>query len=173
MANDWMKERLKNVPLFRELSDHELESLVSICHVRVYKPRTFVFMQGDPLERVYFIHSGTVKIYKTDMSGKEQIVSILIISSPSYHLSHRGNNAPTLTKRLRNTTMKSIKTFVAVAALSMISFGTFAQSISASASTLDRAEAKIAAQAAEQGASYKITSAQFNNRVHMTAELTK
>ena len=52
-------------------------------------------------------------------------------------------------------------------------FGTFAQSISASASTLDRAEANIAAQAAEQGASYKITSAQFNNRVHMTAELTK
>ena len=69
--------------------------------------------------------------------------------------------------------MKSIKTFVAIAALSMISFGTFAQSISASASTLDRAEAKIAAQAAEQGASYKITSAPFNNRVHMTAELTK
>lgn len=69
--------------------------------------------------------------------------------------------------------MKSIKTFVAVAALSTISFGTFAQSISASASTLDRAEAKIAAQAAEQGASYEITSAQFNNRVHMTAELTK
>ncbi|HHW0944236.1 TPA: YdgH/BhsA/McbA-like domain containing protein [Escherichia coli] len=39
--------------------------------------------------------------------------------------------------------------------------------------TPDRAEAKIAAQAAEQGASYKITSAHFNNRVHMTAELTK
>lgn len=43
MTNDWLKERLKNVPLFRELSDHELESLVSISHVRVYKPRTFVF----------------------------------------------------------------------------------------------------------------------------------
>ena len=69
--------------------------------------------------------------------------------------------------------MKSIKTFVAVAALSLISFGSFAQSISASASTLARAEAKIAAQAAEQGAYYKITSAQFNNRVHMSAELTK
>ena len=69
--------------------------------------------------------------------------------------------------------MKSIKTFVAVAALSMLSFGTFAQHHSASASTLDRAEPKLAAQAAEQGASYKITSAQFNNRVQMTAELTK
>lgn len=69
--------------------------------------------------------------------------------------------------------MKSIKTFVAVAALSMMSFGVFAQSISATASTLDHAEAKIAAQAAEQGASYKIISAQFKNRVHMTAELNK
>lgn len=53
---------------------------------------------------------------------------------------------------LMNTTMKSIKNFVAVAALSMMSFGAFAQSVSATASTLDRAEAKIAAQAAEQGA---------------------
>lgn len=69
--------------------------------------------------------------------------------------------------------MKSIKTFVAVAALSMMSSGTFAQGISATASTLDRAEAKIAAQAAEMGATYKITGAQYNNRVHMTAELSK
>ncbi|WP_297203109.1 YdgH/BhsA/McbA-like domain containing protein [uncultured Pluralibacter sp.] len=69
--------------------------------------------------------------------------------------------------------MKTIKTFVAVAALSVLSFGAFAQSVSATASTLDNAEAKIAAQAAKEGASYKITSAQFNNRVHMTAELTK
>lgn len=69
--------------------------------------------------------------------------------------------------------MKTIKTFVVVAALSVMSFGAFAQSISTTASTLDRAEAKIAAQAAEEGASYKITSAQFKNRVHMTAELTK
>ena len=69
--------------------------------------------------------------------------------------------------------MKSIKTFVAVIALAA-SFGSFAaQTVTATGSTLESAEAKIAAQAAEQGASYKITSAQFNNRVHMTAELTK
>lgn len=69
--------------------------------------------------------------------------------------------------------MKSIKTFAEVTVLSLMSFGAFAQSVTATASTLDRAEAKIAAQAAEQGASYKITSAQFNNRVYMTAELSK
>lgn len=41
--------------------------------------------------------------------------------------------------------MKFIKTFVAIAALSLFSAASFAQSVSATASTLDRAEAKIAA----------------------------
>jgi len=70
--------------------------------------------------------------------------------------------------------MKSIKTFVAVIALAS-SFGSFAaQTVTASASTLDGAEAKIAAQAQEAGASsYKITQAFSGNRVHMTAELNK
>lgn len=70
-------------------------------------------------------------------------------------------------------TMKNIKTFVAVAALSLMSVGAFAQSISVTSSTLDGAEAKIAAKAAEQGANYKITSAMVNDRVHMTAQLDK
>ncbi|AGB80315.1 MULTISPECIES: YdgH/BhsA/McbA-like domain containing protein [Pseudocitrobacter] len=70
--------------------------------------------------------------------------------------------------------MKSIKTFVAVIALSA-SFGSFAaQTVSATASTLDSAEAKIAAKAEQAGASsYKITQAFTGNRVHMTAELNK
>lgn len=69
--------------------------------------------------------------------------------------------------------MKSIKTFVAVAALSMMSASVFAQSVSVTASTLDSAEAKIAAKAAEQGTHYKITSAIVNDYVHMTAQLDK
>jgi len=69
--------------------------------------------------------------------------------------------------------MKNIKTLVAVAALSMMSMGAFAQSISVTSSTIDSAEAKIAAKAAEQGANYSITSAIVNNRVHMTANLSK
>ena len=68
--------------------------------------------------------------------------------------------------------MKSIKTFVAVIALAA-SFGSFAAQ-TVTASTIDGAEAKIAAQAQEAGASsYKITQAFTGNRVHMTAELNK
>ncbi|WP_434747831.1 DUF1471 domain-containing protein [Pantoea sp. Lu_F5_004] len=69
--------------------------------------------------------------------------------------------------------MKSIKTFVAVAALSPISFGSFAQTITATASTLDAAEAKVAAQAKDAGASYKITGARVDNRAYVSAELIK
>lgn len=69
--------------------------------------------------------------------------------------------------------MKSIKTFVAVAALSLISFGSFAQTITATASTTDAAEAKVAAQAKDAGASYKITGARVHNRAYVSAELIK
>lgn len=69
--------------------------------------------------------------------------------------------------------MNSVKTFVVVAALSLISFGTFAQTITTTAGTLDDAEAQIAAQAHKSGDSYRITEATVKNCVHMTAELNK
>ncbi|WP_158783780.1 YdgH/BhsA/McbA-like domain containing protein [Pantoea sp. BAV 3049] len=73
--------------------------------------------------------------------------------------------------------MKNIKTLsiAAVAALSMISFGSFAaESISAHGSTLDSAQSHIAAKAKAAGAdSYKITSARTDNGVYMTAEIYK
>jgi hypothetical protein len=70
--------------------------------------------------------------------------------------------------------MKSIKTFVAVIAMAA-SFASFAaETVTATAATMDGAEAKIAAQAQAAGASsYKITEAFTGNRVHMTAELNK
>jgi DNA-binding CsgD family transcriptional regulator len=104
----------------------------------------------------------------------ERVSQIVLILAPAikrilYHIRATG---PLSDTKLRNTTMKFIKTFVAVAALSLFSAASFAQSVSATASTLDRAEAKIAAQAAEQGASYKIPAPSLTT-VHMTAELSK
>ena len=69
--------------------------------------------------------------------------------------------------------MKSIKSFVVVSALSLFSFGAFAQTVTACAPTIDSAEAQIAAQAKKANASYTITESNFNNGVHMTAELLK
>jgi len=71
--------------------------------------------------------------------------------------------------------MKTIKamSIAAVAALSLMSAASFAQSVSVTDSTLDSAEAQIAAKAQQEGMNYKITSANTNNDVHMTAELYK
>ena len=60
-----------------------------------------------------------------------------------------------------------------IAVLSAVSFSSFAQSITATASTLDDAESQIAQKAKQTGADYKITSSYVGNQVHMTATLLK
>lgn len=74
--SDVIFNHFKKVPLFKDLSDEELQSIVDISHMRIYKAKSYVCMQGDKLDRVFFIHSGKVKIHITDPSGREQIVSI-------------------------------------------------------------------------------------------------
>ncbi|WP_416414220.1 YdgH/BhsA/McbA-like domain containing protein [Pantoea sp. App145] len=71
--------------------------------------------------------------------------------------------------------MTSIKKTVlaSVAAIAFVSFGSFAQSITAIDSTIDGAEAQIAEKAQQKGMHYRITEASNNNYVHMTAELYK
>lgn len=71
--------------------------------------------------------------------------------------------------------MKTIKTLTiaAAAALSLMSAASFAQTVSATSLTLDGAEAKIAAQAKQNGDQYRILEASNGNVVHMTAELYK
>jgi CRP-like cAMP-binding protein len=77
LKNHWIYTQMKQFPLLADLSQNELEYLAHLCTVQMYKAKTLVFMQEEPLQNVYFIHSGRVKIYKMDASGKEQIVSIL------------------------------------------------------------------------------------------------
>jgi CRP-like cAMP-binding protein len=77
MRHEDVVKRLSAVPLFKELSHEELAPFVQVAQTRFYKNKMYVFMQDDPLDRVFFIHSGKVKVYKTDLSGKEQIISIL------------------------------------------------------------------------------------------------
>ncbi|WP_077618555.1 Crp/Fnr family transcriptional regulator [Bacillus sinesaloumensis] len=76
MNRNVITEVLRTVPLFKELTSNELEEIVNIAQYRQYKKGTHVFMQEDPLENVYFIYKGKVKIYKNDINGKEQIVTV-------------------------------------------------------------------------------------------------
>ncbi|MEH7500877.1 Crp/Fnr family transcriptional regulator [Neobacillus drentensis] len=77
MKQEDIVNRLSAVPIFKELSAEELEPIVKIAQTRFYKHKMYVFMQDDPLDRVFFIHSGKIKICKSDQSGKEQLLSVL------------------------------------------------------------------------------------------------
>lgn len=77
MKHEDMVDRLTAVPFFKELSDDELEFFVQCAQIHFYRKKANVFMQDDPLDRVFFIDRGKVMIYRTDLSGKEQIMTIL------------------------------------------------------------------------------------------------
>ncbi|MCQ6273922.1 Crp/Fnr family transcriptional regulator [Bacillus sp. V3B] len=77
MNKEQIKDVLSEFSLFRELSEHEIYKIVDISISREWNKGSHVFLQDEPLENVYFIYEGRVKIYKTDANGKEQIVSIL------------------------------------------------------------------------------------------------
>lgn len=68
---------LRLVPLFRDLTQDELERIWNIAMQRSYPKRTSIFTEGSDKEAIFFIQDGLVKTYKTDENGHEQIVSFL------------------------------------------------------------------------------------------------
>jgi CRP/FNR family transcriptional regulator, cyclic AMP receptor protein len=77
MRIEEIKKVLSNFTLFRDLNDAELAKVTEISIAREWKKNSLVFLQGDPMENVYFIYEGKLKIYKSDVNGKEQIVAIM------------------------------------------------------------------------------------------------
>ena len=78
---------LQQFTLFKGLSNEEIEPIISLAQNRRYQNGTHIFMQGDPLTNVYFIYKGTIKIYRTDLHGKEQIINVL---QPGNMFPHQG-----------------------------------------------------------------------------------
>lgn len=78
MSTDSTQQLLQRFPLFKHLSDEEMIPVLDIARKRLYREGTHLFMQGDPLTNVYFILNGKIKIYRTDLQGKEQIVNVLV-----------------------------------------------------------------------------------------------
>jgi CRP/FNR family transcriptional regulator, cyclic AMP receptor protein len=76
MRMEDIKKVLSEFTLFRDLDNYELGKIADISITREWKKQTHVFLQGDPIENVYFIYDGKIKIYKSDINGKEQIVAI-------------------------------------------------------------------------------------------------
>lgn len=87
MNQQAIRNLLRHFPIFKSLTDYEIEPIVDLAKYRLYRNSSHIFLQGDTLTNVYFIHQGKVKIYKTDMHGKEQIVNVL---QPGDMFPHQG-----------------------------------------------------------------------------------
>ena len=60
--------------LFRHLTDEELESLPFGRAPEFHKRGTILYNEGSRISGFYWIQSGIIKIYKTGVDGKEQII---------------------------------------------------------------------------------------------------
>lgn len=106
MKAEQIKKVLYEFSLFRDLSDNEMDKIVNISISREYKRGSHVFMQEEPIENVYFIFEGKVKVYKSDINGKEQIVAILKKGEMFPHVGFfRKGNYPAYSEVLENATL--------------------------------------------------------------------
>jgi len=72
--NDRLSRRialLKNIPLFAELTEADLATLVDDFQLKRYDADEVIFHQGDTSRELYIILTGTVRIFKTSPSGNE------------------------------------------------------------------------------------------------------
>ena len=67
---------LAATPLFKGLSDQQLDDISLIAIDRQYRRGESIFMEGDEADGFYIIAGGQVKIFKTSLEGKEQILHI-------------------------------------------------------------------------------------------------
>ncbi len=66
---------LKNL-VFAHLKEDEFNTL---CHLKItesYPKGTVICKQGDEIKKFHYLKSGLVKIYKTNVFGKDQIIKI-------------------------------------------------------------------------------------------------
>ena len=65
---------MRRVPLFADLTDAQLETLIQDFSRRQFRQDEAIFQQGDPGQALYMVESGQVRIYVQDEQGQETSV---------------------------------------------------------------------------------------------------
>ncbi len=70
-------EFLKSIPYFAGLGPEELGSVGRLFVEKKAERGEIILYEGDPAGSLFFVFSGAVKVFKTSVEGKEQILSIV------------------------------------------------------------------------------------------------
>jgi CRP/FNR family transcriptional regulator len=69
-------QTLAKVPIFSGLTENELGFLAQRAVPRHYSAGEMIFGEGEPCSGLYVVESGHVRIYKSSVRGREQVLSI-------------------------------------------------------------------------------------------------
>src|SRR4030043_449831 len=67
-------ELLKSTPYFSSLKPSELETVRRHLRELAFQRGDTIFMEGDECEGLYLVRSGLVRIFKTSVEGREQVL---------------------------------------------------------------------------------------------------
>ena len=68
---------LRNVPLLSVLDEHELALLARVVSRKSFARGSLILAAGDPTDSLYILISGRIKVFMSDLEGKEVILAIL------------------------------------------------------------------------------------------------
>jgi len=106
---DQLKEFMKRTTPFQDLSDDEIKPFLSIINKKKFREKNMIFLHDTPITHVYFSASGKVKVYRNDMSGKEQIISVKQPGDMFPHVGFfRKGNYPANAQAIEDTELYSI-----------------------------------------------------------------
>ncbi len=72
-----VREALKNIPIFRELPDEDIEKIVFAGQIVKHKADDVIIIENDEGSSLFWILKGKVKIVRISEDGKEVILNML------------------------------------------------------------------------------------------------
>ncbi|GEM05912.1 Crp/Fnr family transcriptional regulator [Halolactibacillus miurensis] len=69
---------VRRVPIFNHLPEEQLNEVMKTVHSKPFLAGSFLFKAGDKSTGLYVVHTGKVKLYRSNEEGKDQLVRLLL-----------------------------------------------------------------------------------------------
>ena len=77
MSAESRRELLRTCPYFSSLPVELLELVLSVSHIAAYDMGEALFFEGDPNAALHIVETGTIRIFKVSVEGKEQVLRLM------------------------------------------------------------------------------------------------
>ncbi len=72
-----MAKTISDIPFFKDLTPEELGTVKACLREKTFQKGEVLFTEGGSCERVFFVKSGKVKIFRMSEAGREQVLETL------------------------------------------------------------------------------------------------